>query len=242
MRYSLLEKVINLLSPRYCPMCESRLLGTEEMLCIPCLRHLPITPTWEDPYENRMARMFWGRIPIERCVSLYYYEGHSDPSYPIYKLKYHHRPDIGEYLGRLIAEKGIEANLFEGIDALLPVPITKARRKERGYNQSECIAKGIQEKTGLPIITDAIARNIFTASQTKKNRWERLENVDHAFCLSDSYTSLAGKVPITDLDGKHLLLIDDVCTTGATLVSLGQELQKAGKVRLSIATIGWAKE
>ncbi len=242
MEYSLLEKIINFLSPRYCPMCDTRLLGTEEMLCIPCLQHLPITPTWEDPYENHMARMFWGRIPIERCVSLYYYRGHSEPSYPIYKLKYHHRADIGEYMGRLVASKGIEAHLFDGVDALLPVPITKARRKERGYNQSECIAKGIREKTGLPIITDAIRRTAFTESQTKKNRWERLDNVEQVFRLSDSYTSHAGKVSTSHLAGKHLLLIDDVCTTGATLVSLAQELQKAGKMKFSIATIGWAKE
>ena len=158
------------------------------------------------------------------------------------KLKYHHRPDTGNYLGRLIASKGIESDFFKDIDAIIPIPITKSRRKTRGYNQSEEIAKGIQERTHLPIITDAIRRVTFTESQTQKDRWQRLENVKHVFQLSDTYHDKDGKHPITDLAGKHLLIIDDVCTTGATLISCCEELQKAGKMKFSIATIGWAAE
>ena len=103
MKLSLLGNIIDFLFPRYCAICDERLLGTEEMLCATCLQDLPITPTWEAPYENNMAKMFWGRIPIEKCAALFYYHSHSNPSYIIYKLKYHHRPDTGNYLGRLIA-------------------------------------------------------------------------------------------------------------------------------------------
>ena len=147
MKLSLLGNIIDFLFPRYCAICDERLLGTEEMLCATCLQDLPITPTWEAPYENNMAKMFWGRIPIEKCAALFYYHSHSNPSYIIYKLKYHHRPDTGNYLGRLIASKGIESDFFKDIDAIIPIPITKSRRKTRGYNQSEEIARGIQERT-----------------------------------------------------------------------------------------------
>ncbi len=267
MYLSLLERIIDLFSPRYCPSCDKRLMGTEEMLCATCLLGLPITSTWEDPYENKMAKMFWGRIPIERCVALFYYHSHSYPSNIIYALKYHHRPDAGVYLGHLIGSKGLETNFFDGIDAIIPIPITPKRRKQRGYNQSEMIARGIQEKIAKniqekitkgiqggiidkgiqgaktpPIITDAVRRIVFTESQTQKTRMGRLENVENVFQLSDFYHDTDGKHPISDLAGKHLLLIDDVCTTGATLVSCCQELEKAGKMKFSIATVGWATE
>lgn len=242
MKLSLLGNIIDFLLPRYCAICDERLLGTEEMLCATCLQDLPITPTWEAPYENNMAKMFWGRIPIKKCAALFYYHSHSNPSYIIYKLKYHHRPDTGNYLGRLIASKGIESDFFKDIDAIIPIPITKSRRKTRGYNQSEEIARGIQERTHLPIITDAIRRVTFTESQTQKDRWQRLENVKHVFQLSDTYHDKDGKHPITDLAGKHLLIVDDVCTTGATLISCCEELQKAGKMKFSITTIGWTHD
>ena len=103
MKLSLLGNIIDFLFPRYCAICDERLLGTEEMLCATCLQDLPITPTWEAPYENNMAKMFWGRIPIEKCAALFYYHSHSNPSYIIYKLKYHHRPDAGNYLGRPVS-------------------------------------------------------------------------------------------------------------------------------------------
>lgn len=241
MPLSLLEKIIDLLFPRYCAICDNRLNGTEEMLCVSCLRALPFTNNWKNPEENRMTKMFWGRIPIERGMALYYYHSHANASYIIYNLKYHHRPDAAVYLGRIIANKGIEGKFFEGIDAIIPIPITKARRRYRGYNQSEEIAKGIREKTQIPIITDAIRRVVFTESQTKKNKMERLGNVENVFRLSDTYSDDQGKHPITDLAGKHLLVVDDVCTTGATIVSCCKELQKAGKMRFSIATIGWVR-
>lgn len=151
MKLSLLGNIIDFLFPRYCAICDERLLGTEEMLCATCLQDLPITPTWEAPYENNMAKMFWGRIPIEKCAALFYYHSHSNPSYIIYKLKYHHRPDTGNYLGRLIASKGIESDFFKDIDAIIPIPITKSRRKTRGYNQSEEIAREYRKEPISPL-------------------------------------------------------------------------------------------
>ena len=243
MKLSLLGNIIDFLFPRYCAICDERLLGTEEMLCATCLQDLPITPTWEAPYENNMAKMFWGRIPIEKCAALFYYHSHSNPSYIIYKLKYHQRPDTGNYLGRLIASKGIESDFFKDIDAIIPIPLTRKRQKERGYNQSLLIAKGIQQLTHLTIIKDAVRRKKFSESQTHKNRQERLENVSQVFEASATYHDGQGEHPITQLEGKHILIIDDVCTTGATIISCAETLIKAaGKMKISVLTVGFAHD
>ena len=240
---SLLGKIIDLMFPRNCPICGNRLVGSEDILCTSCLLGLPFTQTWDNPYENEMAKMFWVQIPIERCCALFYYRSHAPSSYAIYSLKYNDRPDIGIYMGRLIGNRGINNHFFDGIDAILPIPLTSQRKKHRGYNQSEMIARGIQQKTHLPIIADAVKRNVFVESQTHKNRWQRQENVENVFCLSDFYHDGKGcKHPIKDLCGKHLLIIDDVCTTGATIIACCQELMKAGKLKFSVASIGWAKE
>lgn len=253
MNISLLGKILDLFFPRFCIECGNRLVGTEEMLCTSCLIGLPYTDTWSNPYENEMAKMFWGRIPIERCAALFYYRSHSLPSNIIYKLKYFDRPEVGIYMGRFIAQKGLNTkslasnhnetvNFFDGIDAILPIPLAPKRLKSRGYNQSEMIAQGIQEATGLPIVTDAVKRTVFVESQTHKDRWQRLENVEHVFQLSNSYHLGKEKHPISDLAGKHLLVIDDVCTTGATIIACCKQLMKVGKMKFSVASIGWAHE
>lgn len=253
MQISLLGKIIDLFFPRFCIECGNRLVGSEEMLCASCLIGLPYTRTWNDFYENEMAKMFWGQIPIERSVALFRYQSHSLPSNIIYKLKYFDRPEVGIYMGRLIAQKGLglsniqltgntHSNFFEGIDAIIPIPLTHKRQKHRGYNQSEMIACGIQELTELPIITDAVKRIVFTESQTHKDRWQRQENVEHVFQLSNSYHIGKEKHPISDLAGKHLLIIDDVCTTGATIIACCKQLMKVGKLKFSVASIGWTHE
>ena len=143
MQPSLLGKIIDLFFPRFCIECGNRLVGSEEMLCASCLISLPYTNTWADFYENEMAKMFWGQIPIERSVALFRYQSHSLPSNIIYKLKYFDRPEVGTYMGRLIAQKGLgqsniqksgtdSSNLFEGIDVIIPIPLTPKRQKHRG--------------------------------------------------------------------------------------------------------------
>ena len=126
---------------------------------------------------------------------------------------------MGIYLGKMLAQKGLSIQFFDGIDAIIPIPLTRKRQKERGYNQSLLIAKGIRQLTHLPIIRDAVKRNKFSESQTHKNRQERQENVSQVFEAAETYHDEQGKHPITELEGKHILIIDDVCTTGATIIS-----------------------
>lgn len=159
-----------------------------------------------------------------------YYEPHSEVVYPIYALKYNDHPEYGYEMGRLIAQEIKPTHFFDGIDAITAVPLAKNRQRHRGYNQCIEIANGIQSETNLPIIKKGIERIRFKSSQTTKTRWQRNENVQNIFRLKDS----------SAFHGKHILLIDDVMTTGATLVSCANEITKAENVKISILTIGLA--
>lgn len=225
---SLLQKILDLVIPAKCAICGRSLVGSEEHLCISCLSDLPLTNTWENPYENDMAKMFWHLMPIERSCALFYYKSHSPSSQAIYSLKYKNQPDIGRYLGRLLGDYAQRVDFFEGIDAIIPIPLAKKRMRERGYNQCVMIAEGLSEVCHLPILQDAVERVSFHESQTHKNRWQRRQNVEQVF----RYTGKA------DLQGKHLLIVDDVCTTGATILACCEELMKAENVKFSVLTIG----
>ena len=225
------HRLLDLISPRLCVVCGNRLTITEETLCTRCNFHLPRTGFGQAPYDNEMAKLFWGQIPIERAAALFYYESHAETANIIYELKYKNHPEIGEVMGRMLAKELMTYGFFDGIDGIVPVPLARKRQRQRGYNQSLEIAKGVSEMTGLSIYDKVVRRNIFEGSQTTKGRWERNENVEKVFGLIDSET----------VRGKHLLIIDDVVTTGATIIACTKELVKAGDVKVSVLTLGFAK-
>lgn len=231
MKISFWSRLLDLVSPRLCVVCGQRLSITEETLCSKCNLHLPRTGFQHDAYENIMAKMFWGRIPVERAAALYYYEPHAETANIIYELKYKDHPEIGVTIGRMMARELQLTDFFEGIEAIVPVPLAKKRQHQRGYNQSLEIAQGISEITRLPIYNKVVRRMVFEGSQTQKDRWERNENVEKVFQLTD-----AGSI-----QGKHLLVVDDVVTTGATITACATELAKAGSVKVSVLSIGFAK-
>lgn len=221
---------MDLISPRLCVVCGNRLAVTEETLCSKCYLHLPRTDFANDLYENVMAKLFWGQIKLEKATALFYYEPHAETAQILYELKYKNHPEIGVVMGRMMAKELMKSGLFEDIDALVPVPLAKKREHERGYNQSLELAKGVSEVTGLPIANLVIRRTKFVGSQTKRGRWERNENVEHVFELVDE-----------DISDQHLLLIDDVVTTGATVIACAKEMQKASNVKISVLALGFAK-
>ena len=225
------HRLLDLISPRLCVVCGNRLTITEESICTRCNFHLPRTDFGQTPYDNELAKLFWGQIPIERASALFYYESHSETANIIYQLKYKNHPEIGEVMGRLMAKELQTRDFFDGIDGIVPVPLARKRQRQRGYNQSLEIARGISEMTGLPIYDKVIRRNIFEGSQTTKGRWERNENVEKVFELIDSEA----------VRGKHLLIVDDVVTTGATIIACTKELVKPGNVKVSVVTLGFAK-
>ena len=225
------HRVLDLISPRLCVVCGQRLTVSEEVICSKCNFHLPRTGFQQDPYENEMAKLFWHQIPIERATALFYYEAHSETANILYELKYKSHPEIGEVMGRLVAKELQPSGFFDGIDGIVPIPLAKKRQRQRGYNQSLEIARGISEITNLPIYNKVVRRNVFEGSQTNKGRWERNENVEKVFEMTDT----------SPIQGKHLLIVDDVVTTGATILACAQELCKAGNVKISVLSLGFAK-
>ncbi len=225
------HRLLDLISPRLCVVCGQRLTVSEDVICAKCNLHLSRTGFQHNPYENEMAKLFWHQIPIERATALFYYEAHSETANILYELKYKNHPEIGEVMGRIVARELQPSGFFDEIDGIVPVPLARKRLRQRGYNQSKEIAKGICEITGLPIYNLVVRRNVFEGSQTNKGRWERNENVEKVFELTDE----------TAILGKHLLIVDDVVTTGATVIACAKELCKAPNVKISVLALGFAK-
>ena len=198
-------------------------------MCACCNHSLPRTGYAKSGYDNRLVRLFWGRIPIEKGAAFFFYKAHSDTSRLIYQLKYGGHPELGEGLGRIVAAEFAHDSFFEGITAVVPVPLARQREKERGYNQSVEIARGISAETGLPVLDKVLERISFHGSQTQKGRWERNENVEKAFRLLDT----------SALNNQHILLVDDVITSGATLVAAAKEVLKGENVKVSILSLGF---
>ena len=225
-------RFLDFISPRTCVVCDHRLAPTERSLCSVCLFHLPRTDFHLKPLDNPMAQLFWKLTNIQKAAALFYYQPHSETAQLVYRLKYNNRPDIGEDMGRVMAQEMLRSDFFNDIDVLLPVPLSRKRLRQRGYNQSEQLAIGISDITHLPLVTKALRRKDFHQSQTSLNRWQRQENVADTFHLVDD----------SQLQGKHILLIDDICTTGATLIACANALQDVEGIRISVLTLGFTKD
>lgn len=225
------RSIADLLFPRYCSVCGKRLTGTEVYLCAPCLYTLPLVKHVSFT-DNPLIRTFWGLLPAERGTAFFFYSKTSAYRHILWELKYRRCPRIGVFMGRLAARQLAPAGFFDGIDVLVPVPLARSRQRKRGYNQSEQIARGIAAVTRLPVDTRSISRAVRNTSQTRLRRLERQTNVRGIFRLNTP----------EQLRGKHILLIDDVMTTGATLLSCGETLAALPGVKISILALAWTRE
>ncbi len=228
----MLRHILDFVYPRLCVMCGNRLTVNETCICTVCDWHLPRTGYVAEPYNNRMTRLFFGQFPIERAAAWFFYMSHSATSHLIYKAKYYGNRDLCFWLGATSAKEFLDENFFKDIDAIIPMPVTAKRKRERGYNQCYEIARGITSITHIPIIDGAVKRINFVKSQTQLNDFERHLNVQNAFRLVNPEL----------LKGKHILLLDDVVTTGSTISSCGREIAKAGNMRISVMAIGVAAQ
>ncbi len=215
--------------PKNCEACGRALTRNEDVLCFDCLFGLPRTHFCKE-LDNPIMQMYAGRLKLERATALFSFQKGSRYRKLLHSLKYRHKPEIGIVLGRELGAEMISSGNFSGIDYIIPVPLHPNREKKRGYNQSERIGAGISEVTGIPVLTGILVRNAETQTQTKMNKEERWQNVSGKFILTD----------IEMLKDKHVLLVDDVITTGATTESCGGVLLGIEGLKLSIAALAKA--
>lgn len=235
MKHTLLIKdwlgsFLSLLFPRCCVVCGRPLAKGEECLCTMCNIELPRTD-YHLRKDNPVEKLFWGKIPLERATSFYFYRKGSDFRQILHQLKYGGQKGIGAIMGRYMAAELQQSGFFEGVDVILPVPLHKKKQQIRGYNQSEWIARGITAVTGIPIDTEAVVRRKNTETQTRKSSLERWENVEGIFELHHAEA----------LAGKHILIVDDVLTTGATTVECASCLTGIEGIRISVLTLAVAE-
>ena len=217
------------LFPSLCVTCGNRLISQEKFLCIDCWSDLPVT-NFHLNAENKVAQLFWGRVNIDFATSFFAFNKGSNYQHLIHFIKYKGMKELGFETGRKFGYSLLESAGFGSIDIIIPVPLHPKKQKIRGYNQSEWIAKGISETMKKPVSVDNLRRNLHTSTQTRKNRFERWENVENIFEVAQPEV----------FEGKHVLLIDDVVTTGSTLESCALQMLKIKNVKVSIATLAFA--
>ncbi len=223
------DDLLYLFFPEACVCCGTSLLNQEKILCTTCRFKLPKTNyhKWE---SNPMEKHFWGRVNFEMAIAYLYFGKETRVQELLHHLKYKGRDDVGTYIGELYGSDLKRDCAVDTIDFIIPVPLHPSRERFRGYNQAYMIGKGISEATGIPIRKDFLYRGVASTTQTKKTRFERWKNVEEIF-----YTEKTGQ-----WKGKHLLLVDDVMTTGSTLEACSRVLLNNADVKLSAATIAVA--
>ena len=215
--------------PQCCLVCGKTLLEGEEYLCFHCLSNMPRTHLYLHK-DNEMEKELWGKFPIERASAYLYYSKGGDVKKLLTDLKYRGNADLGCFLGRCMTREMLSSGFFQGVDGIIPVPLHPRKQKIRGYNQSIMLANGISSVTNIPVWNDLLVRTQYTQTQTRKGSYERWLNVKDMFeCTSPER-----------LRGKHVLLVDDVFTTGATLVACADAFRQIPDLRFSVLTLALA--
>ena len=223
------EGLANLFYPVLCAGCDSMLRTGERVICTDCKLKLPET-NYHDHSLNDTGRRLAGRIPFTHATSLAYFSHEGILQKLLHELKYRSRREVGFYLGELLGHRLHVSKWGGEIDALIPVPLHYKKQLSRGFNQSLEIALGIGKVLDKPVLSKSLVRVRKTESQTRKSRMERLTNMEEAFVLKN----------VAPVIGKHILLVDDVLTTGATIEACALVLLSAPDTKVSIATIGIA--
>lgn len=224
-----LTDFLHLFFPNVCPGCMANHPTPGHFLCVRCNFRLPRTD-YHQHRENPFTERFWGRVELESGASMLLFKKKGLTRDLIFNLKYKGRQEIGHTLGRAYGKTLQSSPFFKNIDLIIPVPLHYRKIRKRGYNQSAAFGEGLSQGMEIPQRTDILKRKTHSATQTRKGTIERLENVQDIFTLKQEKL----------LRGKHVLLVDDVLTTGATLEACALQLMQAEEVRISMATIAMA--
>jgi ComF family protein len=212
-----------------CPGCGEALPKKESpMVCLHCQQELPATGFFSIN-ENALEKKFWGRVPLQAVGCLYYFTKESIIQRIMHLLKYQNQPNLGVQLGTLMGKQMQASRRFANIDGIVPLPLNEKRQFKRGYNQAAMIANGIAEVLQIPVLSNIIVRGNYTSTQTQKSKAERWQNMQGVFQLASTQSA----------QNKHLLLVDDIVTTGSTLEACSRELLKIDGLSLSIATAAY---
>lgn len=221
----------DLLLPRHCVVCDAELACSEEYVCNVCLmKHHMIH--WSSAEDNPLLRVLWNSHDVERAGSSFFYNTSQEFHNLFLEIKYHGCPHLGKIMASEAFPYWQTLGLGVGADCIIPVPLSRRRRLQRGYNQSEWIARGVSEVSGIPVRTDILRRVKDNESQTHKNAWQRKENTRGIFAVREDCESL---------DGKTILLVDDIFTTGATIAACIHALKESFPlVSIHVYTLGRA--
>jgi len=200
------------------------------VICTDCRFSLPYTDFHLQP-DNIVAQQFWGRVKLEAVFALFYFVKGGKVQNLVHALKYKGNKDVGVLLGEMAGSRLAKNEVFKSVDIVIPVPLHKKRLNQRGYNQARCFAEGIARQLNITVETGNLVRPAATETQTHKSRFERFNNMQEVFVIKSPES----------LEGKHILLVDDVVTTGSTLEACGNQLLKIEGVKLSVATIAYAE-
>lgn len=218
--------------PRTCPVCGRMLTETEKDLCVSCLMELPYTKIG-NTHCNEFEKTFWLEIPICRASTLLYYGRDNATTEILHLMKYDHRRDLCISMGIILANRLKPTGFFQGIDLIVPVPLHPNKLRLRGYNQSELLSQGISHVMGIPLCTAAIIRRVDNPTQTQKSFASRREGPDDLFAASPEACRL--------LKAKHVLLVDDVLTSGATMIACAKTIADVPDITISILTLAWTR-
>jgi ComF family protein len=224
-----LADFVSLLFPELCAACSQSLMANEHLICTGCLYTLPFTNFHLQP-DNIVAQQFWGKIPLEGAYALYYFTKGGNIQNLMHQFKYKGVHQLGNLLGKIAGEQLIKNDVLKTVDVIVPVPLHKKRLQQRGYNQSAYFAGGLAQKLNATVEDNNLVRLSATETQTHKSRFARFENMQDVFVIKNPER----------LAGKHVLLVDDIITTGSTLEACGAQLLKVEGLKLSIATIAYA--
>ena len=225
----MINDFISLVFPHVCVSCGKSLYKNEQSICTYCTYHLPKT-NFHLNTDHPIAKIFWGRVSIHSAAAFYGFNKGGKVQHLIHQLKYKGHKNIGFTVGKLYGYELKQCINFNTINIVIPVPLHPKKQKKRGYNQSDTFAQGLAESMNAKANLNAIYRTAENESQTKKSRFKRWQNVESIFQIRDA----------KGLEGQHILLVDDVITTGATLEACAQTLLQIPNIKISIVTIAYA--
>jgi len=229
LKFSIFDDFLSLIYPQICLACGKSLFKYETCICTLCLYHLPKT-NFHLEEDNQVSRLFWGKVSVHSAASLYFFYKGGRVQQLMHHLKYKGNKEIGVFLGNYYGKELIKSPLFNSASYIIPVPMHPKKEKKRGYNQSEIIALGLSQSMKIPIDKKTLIKTSKTETQTRKSRFSRWENVKEVFEVKDA----------VHLINKHILLVDDVITTGSTLESCIFKLMQVEGIKISVVSLACA--